>query len=168
MHTLTEAKQLIKICLETASERFDIDLSSTIIDFSLRGRCTGRASRKNGQCKVRFNQEAMALDWNVFINTISHEIAHLVCYLRPELGRNHNNGWKRVHRILGGTGKRCHTMNLTPARRTKKYQYITTTGKEVEISSVIHGKIQKRGQTRTYHNRLYGQIGPQSEWKRVA
>ena len=41
-----------------------------------------------------------------FRNIVLHELSHLL--VGPKIG--HGSKWKEVHRMIGGTAKRCHTM----------------------------------------------------------
>lgn len=44
--------------------------------------------------------------WTVINNTIPHEIAHFVCQIKG-FGQNHNSGWKKICKSLGGSGEIC-------------------------------------------------------------
>ena len=89
--------QLFKI----SKELFDVDLSETVVRFDLRGRVAGYATltKQEGQkdqLSLRFNTDMMqngGLD-TIINDTVPHEISHLICMLRPELGRNHDRGWR--------------------------------------------------------------------------
>jgi hypothetical protein len=68
----------------------------------------------------------------------------LVCFFNPQLGSNHNRGWARVCRTLGGTGARCHRETVTYANG-KTYYYTTSTGHTIALSSIRHRKVQQGG-----------------------
>ncbi len=72
-------------------------------------------------------------------NTVSHEYAHAVAETL-ELGTGHGLLWKKVHRALGGSGNRCHTISTegVKARRTRKYYWITKSGREVPMGAIQH------------------------------
>lgn len=56
---------------------------------------------------LRINKSAMEQNLDRVLNdVIPHEIAHVVCMLRPQHGHSHNHddGWKAVAKRLGGTG----------------------------------------------------------------
>ena len=152
---IAQATKRINDVWKQACEMYNITHKIEDISFNLRGKSAGtaharinRLTREAWDFRLRFNQEAFCLDWEGMMNdTIPHEVAHLVCYARPDLGNNHNSGWKRVTRSLGGSGDRCHRLKLTPARRTVTHWYRATCGTVVPVSSVMHGKIQ-RGSTR--------------------
>jgi len=153
MHSLIDVTHIIRKYLKKAGVEFFNDEShfeGFDIRFDIHGRSAGQAGYKSQfgerHYYMRFNQEAIKLDWEQFSKeTIPHEVAHIVCYMRPELGHKHNSGWRRVCIDLGGTGDRCHTMQLTPGRRrrTKKFMYTATCGTEIELSSVRHNKIRR-------------------------
>ena len=54
-------------------------------------------------------------------NTILHELAHLAAppYQPNEYSnwRMHHAEWRRVCKLIGGDGKRCHTMETEPTRK---------------------------------------------------
>lgn len=127
---------------------FDVKLHDTLIRFDLRGRVAGYAigiPTKDGamQTQLRFNVDMMqngGLDFMINDTTI-HEVSHLICMLRPELGRNHNRGWQAVCRMLGGTGIRAHNQPVVYATG-RTYLYTTTTGDQVALSDQRHRKVQ--------------------------
>ena len=124
------------------------------ITMSLSGTSAGCASTKNGIYSLRFNPNAYYADQNHFMNnTIPHEVAHLIVYELIRQGRSRDRGhgrdFKRVCRALGGSGERCHTLSLTPARVHRKFSYITDSGRRVELGKVVHEKVQK-GQGRRF------------------
>lgn len=138
-----------------ACEMFDLgDAKIHQIDLGLRGKCAGQAwvkynmfDRSVAETKLRLNASAFVDNWDEMMkDTIPHELAHLVCYYRPELGSNHDRGWKRVCQMLGGSGDRTHSMALKPAKGGA-YKYVATCGTEMYLSKVIHNRVQA-GQTR--------------------
>jgi SprT protein len=121
------------------------------IRFDLRGRCAGMAHRRGGHYFMRFNADMLtreAFD-HVLQDTVPHEIAHIVCFMDPRLGRNHDYGWASVCRRLGGTGARTHNEEVVYGKGLT-YEYTTTRGHQVRVSQQIHSRIQQRGATYTY------------------
>lgn len=156
--------------LSTANQRYNINLTPTV-KFDLRGRVAGtaswhRAATPTGWVLLRqelnFNRDMiMGSGFDHMINdTVPHEIAHLVCAVRPELGRNHNPGWKNVCRALGGNGQRCHNEEVRFVHGT--YVYIATCGMRVTLSKTIHTRIQQ-GQTLTIR-RTGGKLNRYCAW----
>jgi SprT protein len=97
-------------CLKKAEEIYGHKMPEMQVGFNLKGRVAGYAMRKYGVYSVRFNHVILAGNqWEAFIKeVVPHEVAHIVCYAYPELGRNHDYGWRSVCVKLGGSGARCH------------------------------------------------------------
>jgi SprT protein len=132
-----------------ANKIFNITLPPIDVRFDLKGRAAGQACSRNGLYWMRFNTTMMMTEaWDhIYNETISHELAHIICFSNRHLGRNHDAGWKRVHTALGGNGKRCHN-ELVIYGKGKTYRYTSTGGKVVHISQKMHETIQ-RGSTIT-------------------
>jgi SprT protein len=153
---LAATKRVYEV-LEQARELYDLDIdidqAPVKVLFNLRGKAAAQARcrRHRGDHKVRdlqvrINPEAYALDPDDMLgDTIPHEVAHLVCFLRPSLGRNHDAGWVSVARSLGCSGERTHSMELTPTRRKKVFIYELPSGIHVELGQGRHSKTQKYG-----------------------
>lgn len=78
-------------------------------------------------------------------DSIPHEIAHLVNYMCPRTGNNHDAGWKRVCIALGGSGNRTAKgieVILTPAKFQKKYLYEASCGTEIKLSAKMHKQVE--------------------------
>jgi predicted SprT family Zn-dependent metalloprotease len=139
--------------LAQARQLYGVDINPTVA-FNLRGRVAGWAGCKH--CRItntrkytlRFNQDLIASKHfeDIRDETVAHEIAHLVCFARPELGRNHDQGWRRVCLALGGNGNPRHEYEVTYAHGGITYR--ATCGTSVTVSNIIHRRIQA-GQTRT-------------------
>lgn len=129
-----------------AKSLYRVDLSSASISFNLRGRVAGWAACKHcagvKQYQLKFNQDMIFGNHlqDMLDDTVPHEVAHLVCYANPMLGRKHDTGWKRVCIALGGNGQRCHDNEVQYAHGG--YDYMTDTGHKVTVSNIIHRKIQ--------------------------
>ena len=110
---MSQQAQIRAKCAEVfakAAGMYGSDFSNVEIRFDLKGRCAGTASRRNGRYVLRFNHDMLSREAfdHVLNDTVPHEIAHLVCFMNPMLGRNHNHGWAHVCMRLGGSGARCH------------------------------------------------------------
>ena len=156
-----------RIC-EIVKIKYGVDLSHTAISFNLKGRAAGIAqyNRRTRATAIRFNKDMVARDAfdHVLKNTIPHEIAHVVCYLRPELGSGHNAGWQRVCLSLGGSAERCHQEEVVFGRGYT-YEYITSIGNTVRIGDKHHRSIRMG---RSLNLRAgNGFIGPNSEYSIV-
>lgn len=121
------------------------------IAFNLRGRVAGWAgckfcmiTRQATQFSLRFNSELIQgkhFD-DMMNNTVPHEVAHLVCYARPDLGRKHDSGWQRVCLALGGDGRRCHDYDVVVKGR---WDYLTDRGNKVSVTKKYHAYVQAGG-----------------------
>ena len=144
-------------CLKKASEMFGVNLSpaNVIIECNVRGRCAGWAHpAKHGKYRLRFNEEAILKFPEEMADTIPHEVAHLVCFARRELGKNHDAGWKRVCRMLGGDDSRTHDMVLTPAKEKVRVRYEYNVCGEICIVGPRQHKMIQAGATKySYHNK---------------
>jgi predicted SprT family Zn-dependent metalloprotease len=81
---------------------------------------------------------------DVMLNeVIPHEVAHLVGFAT---GRDQGHGaWWRIYCVgLGGNGKRTHSCQVTPARRTRTFEYKTASGKAYMIGARVHNQIQTK------------------------
>lgn len=130
--------------------KFGVDMSNTNVRFDLKGRVAGMAGfvgYKFGmgpETYLRFNVDMMMNgSWkSIFDEIIPHEIAHVVCFLKPSLGSNHDRGWKSVCVQLGGNGSRTHTEEVVYAKGNT-YEYISTIGNPIRLSEIRHMNICK-------------------------
>jgi predicted SprT family Zn-dependent metalloprotease len=147
MNTLADFTKLVKLCIEAAEAKFG-KLPNIEIRYDLKGRAAGQAGRRAGVYFVRFNKEAMQVNWEHMVQeTIPHEIAHIVAFAMPQLGATgHNSQWRAISQTLGCKGARCHTMKLTPAKRRdiKRFVY-EMDGKEFLVGPKHHNLIQRHG-----------------------
>lgn len=135
----------IQRVLKEAATKYHVGLLNHVsIRYNLRGRCAGQAVREHdGNLILRFNIEAIEKDYDgMFNDTIPHEVAHLVCFIRPELGKNHDKGWKKICEDLGGQSDRCHQIDLTPAKKTVRFLYVLEDGTEVRLTKKMHSKVR--------------------------
>lgn len=133
-------------CLELAAEKFGIDMDDVVIDFNAKGQVSAYAYYQNGVYGLSFNPEAVEKYTEDMIkDTIPHEVAHLVGFKTIKYGiKGHNKNWKAATRMLGGSGERCHTYKLTPARKRTihRYLYTTPSGVTIQTTAQKHNKIQ--------------------------
>lgn len=145
---LKDFNAAVLACLKLASDKYNVDLSAAnvIITTDVTGRAAGWArGLKDGKYKLRFNREAIDLYHEDMVeNTIPHEVAHLVCYARPELGKRHDFGWKAVCRGLGGDDSRTHDMSLTAAKivPSRRQKYTTDSGRICNVGPKHHKMLQ--------------------------
>jgi predicted SprT family Zn-dependent metalloprotease len=131
-----------------AKDLYGVDLSKAAVSFNLRGRVAGWAGCKicagHREVYFRFNRELISGKHfeDILEETVPHELAHGVCYLRPELGRKHDGGWRRVCLALGGNGQTRHDYEVVVKGR---WDYITNLGHKVSITTRHHNHVQMGG-----------------------
>ena len=118
-------------------------MSDVSIKIDIKGtRIAGQARYKNSEYILRFHPLAVENYYEHMVSTtIPHEVAHIVCMKNPALGCNHDAGWKKVCRILGGSAERTHDMNLGEPKQKDSYIYRTDVGTEVDIGLIRHNKL---------------------------
>lgn len=98
--------------------------------------------------RVYINRRAVKQEFSHMLNeVVPHEIAHLVCMLKPHFGNEHDEGWSEVCVRLGGTGKVTYDteFDLRRDRRVRR-QFIYSVGpRRVRLSETWHNKIQNGG-----------------------
>lgn len=145
----TQVQQILDRCnqvIEKAKLLYGLDLSKVHIRFDLKGRAAGQAYRRSNQYGVRFNRDMLTREAfeHVLNNTVPHEFAHLICFMNPAFGNNHNSGWERVCISLGGSGATRHKEEIVLGRGTT-YEYRTSNGNTVRIGDKHHRYIQTGG-----------------------
>lgn len=149
---IARAKEILAL----AGKMYNLDMSKVAILLDLKGRSAGRAEGRgtifNMVYRIRFNRDMLTREAfnHLYNNTIPHEIAHLVCFMKPALGKGHDSGWASICESLGGNGERCHSEDVVYGKGAT-YEYISSTGKAHRVSQVIHSRIQQ-GRTYTWKN----------------
>lgn len=153
----TPQQQIIdksKECFAKAKHLFGLDLSKVAIRFDLKGRAAGMAGMRGGVYYTRYNNDMLtreAFD-HVLNATVPHEVAHIVCFMNRAFGSNHNAGWARVCKALGGTGETRHTEDVVHGKGAT-YEYTTSTGNTVRVGDKYHNMVQS-GRPLTYRKGL--------------
>lgn len=168
MDRLALMTQKVYSLFEQAYQLYGLNLRQTEIRFDLRGMKAGKARCRfctNGLLKkysVHFNPQVIHGEHfdDVLQNVTAHEVAHIVCFMNPSLGRDHDEGWRRVCVALGGNGSIYHSYKTTYSGGN--YHYTTTTGHEIVISAHRHARVQKG--TR-YRVRNKGWIDRSCRWR---
>jgi len=156
----------VQQCVARGNELYGITLPTLGIRFDLKGRSAGMACRDGSNYFLRFNADMMTREsWDHIINnTVPHEVAHSFCQYQPLLGRNHDSGWARVCRALGGTGERCHDEEVVFGKGYT-YEYLTDRGKKVRMGDKYHIMVQS-GRPLTY-KRGIGTVTKESQYNVV-
>jgi predicted SprT family Zn-dependent metalloprotease len=169
MDRLAQMTQKVHSLFELADQLYGLNLRQTAIRFDLRGMKAGKACCRICQrtftrkYSVHFNQQVIQgseFD-DVLQNATAHEVAHIVCFMNPSLGRDHDQGWKRVCVALGGNGSIYHSYKTTYSGGN--YHYTTSTGQEVVISAHRHTKVQKGHK---YRFKAKGWIDRSCNWRK--
>ena len=154
MNTIVQQrmKELVEKCNSIklrAQELYGLDMSHVAITFDLKGRAAGMAHRRGHYYKVRFNHDMIGREAydHILNDTAPHEFAHIACFMNPQLGRNHDVGWARVCRALGGDGQRCHREEVVYGKGGT-YEYTTTNGHKVRMGDKHHKHVQAGGTLR--------------------
>jgi SprT protein len=137
---------------QRAREFYRLALPEATIDFSLRGRCAAQArvDRKGGTW-LRLNKQLLAENLDDFlINTIPHEVAHLVVnwqvYKKRQRPKPHGAEWQKVMQDCYGLKPvRCHSYETTPARIVTRPFLYTCNCQEHRLTSIMHNRISKAG-----------------------
>jgi SprT protein len=150
MNNMNQLKPLVENrvldLMAEAEQRYNLnEIRFPKILFNLKGKCGGQfvSGGPKDRWDLRINMEALTKYTDHYVKeTIGHEVAHLVA--KAVFGaRHHDYLWKRVMRDYGLAPTRCHTYDLTPARRVEKFEYkcgcLTRTHK---VGKKVHNKIQ--------------------------
>lgn len=157
MQTIAQHKQLVQLCLQIAAEKYGelphIDIRYDLKSRRAAGQAGYKVDRRSGarQYFLRFNPCAFSVDWDHMTReTIPHEIAHIIAYVKPELGASgHNHQWRRIAQSLGCTGNRCHNMDLSTApgvRKANRFVYTLPSGITLELGPKHHKQVQMYGE----------------------
>lgn len=161
--TVALMKQKVDECIQKARTKYGVTLADVDVRFDIRGhRIAGQAGHRYGTFFLRFHPVACEQHLQEMLDeVVPHEVAHLVCYESPMLGRKHNWGWKNVCIALGGTGSRTHTLNLggpTQSERLQKhldrrpFVYRDSQGTERKVTSQCHKAMQLKGKVYIYRD----------------
>lgn len=147
-----EIKRIVAEKVQLARDLFGFPLTADQIQVrcDIRGKTAGQAIRCGQQYSLRLNPQAIKEHWDhIAYDTIPHEIAHLVCFALPHLGKNHDGGWRRVAKALGSTGARCHDLRLG------KWYVYEVDGHRIDVSEKHHKGLQS-GRWPYLINRTWG------------
>ena len=131
--------------LALAFAHFGLGLRALEIRFDLRGRAAGQARYSaRGPWIIRYNAILLRENPESFLaETIPHEVAHLVTFLRhgPRV-RPHGPEWRAIMAQLGAKPERCHRYDLSriPGRATRVFTYHCACG-EHQLTSIRHHRI---------------------------
>ena len=159
MATQTQIRAKVKECVSLAKQLYGFPLTYGQIDITFKSKGQAAASAwmkgfkwtapEDKTYGLKFSTESASLDSDEMLNdTVPHEVAHLVCMYNESLGKNHDYGWVRVCKALGGSGSRTHNQTLTKGVYKSQYLYQTASGYQTKCGPAVHKRIQ-RGATYT-------------------
>ena len=137
--TLSRINRKLREC----AEKLNYDYELPTVSFDLKGRTAGQAFYSGN--RIRLNLELLNKNREEMIeNTLPHEFAHIAAFkFYGEEGKGHGHYWKLTMMRLGLEPKRCHNMEVTPARKHQKFDYsCKCPGKVFKIGKNVHEKIQ--------------------------
>lgn len=143
MNRYSQLQDKLITLVNEAENAFNIPLPYIDLKFDLKGRSAGQAIRKGSNYSIRLNVDMInnSSFEHIIEDTLPHELAHIICMFTKS-DRGHGKVWKSVCKTLGGSGERCHSEQVIPARNTQKFKYITTCGQTITVSKNRHNKIQ--------------------------
>lgn len=149
----TVVDKAVADCVARAERMFNVTIGAVRTNYKIRGaRTIARATKLGHQLHmIGFNPKFVEADINdILSDTVPHEVAHLVCYANPALGRGHDTGWRRVAAALGcrprarAAANPAYTEVIAAAKAKRiKYQYKLESGEILTLGSGYHAKLQK-------------------------
>lgn len=96
----------------------------------IRVRVSTRMTNSGGTASYHKNEITISLPFfadpgnfdNELFEVVTHEAAHLIVGLQGRNGRPHGPQFRLVHRSIGGTGRRTHTMQLAEGFKARSRQ----------------------------------------------
>jgi predicted SprT family Zn-dependent metalloprotease len=150
MYQTQEDKVLAKAAevFQRAEKIFEVNLKDVIVQLSFLGSAAGQAGAIGTLdigylYYIRLNKDMLHRKafGHLHDEAIPHEIAHIICFMRPDLGRRHNKGWVNVCKELGGTAAVLHDEKIVYGKGLT-YEYYTTTGCTVRVSQTVHQRVE--------------------------
>jgi predicted SprT family Zn-dependent metalloprotease len=146
------------------------DLASDLerVHFAVSARMTraaGNARPRTGEIRISlpYFEDPENFD-SALDNVITHEIAHILSPPTRSPGSrkfvSHGAAWKAMHRRLGGSGDRCHTLDLAVGYERKAQRRAPRTGVECPCGC---GETMHLGPTQLKRHKagLRDGVGPQ-------
>jgi predicted SprT family Zn-dependent metalloprotease len=141
-----------------ATDIYGINMGLLTLKTTIKSKNLGRATMGFSPIKLEINLNINAINGTdkqfefVLEETLPHEMAHIVNFLSPRTGKNHDRGWKNVCRVLGGSGKAKFSYSdvgeISSYKAPKKYIY-NVKGTDVALGTVRHNRLQSGKDT--YH-----------------
>jgi predicted SprT family Zn-dependent metalloprotease len=160
---MTPREQILAKCKEVvarAYQLYNVDMSRVRVSFDLKGKAAGKAHGLKyrdpvmSNYIVKFNTDMLSREAfdHVLNSTVPHEYAHILCFIQPDLGKNHDAGWERICLALGGSGRTRHQEEVVYGKGIT-YEYTSDKGHTVRVGDRHHRKIQLGTTIRLRHNK---------------
>jgi predicted SprT family Zn-dependent metalloprotease len=114
------------------------------LTFFTKGKTAGLA-KFGSHWEVSINTFVASQNHDMMINTVSHEIAHMVVAAENYNDHGHGRYWKMVHRALGGNAQRCYaaeSVKTIAGRKSTWYLYETLCGVQHWVGPRFHSGLQ--------------------------
>lgn len=164
MTTLARIHEIADEKVALAIKLFGVDIGHTVVKVDINaGTFTGqaRARYRSGDLpyfEIRLHTAYLGMDDEEAVtDTIAHEIAHVVTYSNQKLGKNHDRGWQRICKMLGGNGERINTHNIPIQRKKQRVYVYFIGGEEIKLSKIRHNRLQSGYTSYSYRCRNTGQ-----------
>jgi len=152
---IVDAVNHVEACIKVAEAKYNRAFPRPEISFKLKGRTAGVMEWKYNKGKpvytIFINQGALhKYPEDYMSRTIPHEIAHLItCEIFPYRVKAHGKEWQAIMReCFKLEPSRCHSYKLEKARKVSRPFVYVCACREHELTSILHNRIQKKGQTR--------------------
>lgn len=144
---LVETQNRIMEVVDKLNRVLGFNMSYPKFYFDVNSTSAGLAKSKT--MSVHFNKKLALNHWKEFIeNTIPHEVCHVAIWhwakvLKDKVPPPHGVKWKSFMRAVGCVPTRTHSFDVSEIKRkTKKYLYQCACEKPIEVSPVVHKKIE--------------------------
>lgn len=160
---IIEVQNKIKEVVDKLNQSLGFDMPYPRFAFDVSGTTAGLA--KSATMSVHFNTKLALNQWADFLkNTVPHEVCHIAVWhwvktFKSRQQPPHGARWKSMMRLVGCVPNRTHNYDVSEVKKkTKKYTYQCGCEKPIEVSSVIHNKIQKGAvySCKRCHHKLQG------------
>jgi len=148
--THMQLKEATETWTKLASEVFNQQFDTPMVQCNVGGRIAGKASR--GQWTVKYNPELYERNKVDFINsTVPHELSHLIAGRLFPGCQSHGAEWKHVMLKLGCNPRRCHSydVSVVSTARPRPYTYQCRC-MEHKVTRLMHDRIRAKGVVNGY------------------
>jgi len=128
--TRSQVELILDLVMDIVREKVDPSFETPKLECTLRGRTAGNAQGLS----FKININLIHKDYDNMVDTVKHEVAHLIEW-KFSRKLSHSPRWKRYMRMIGGDPSRCHDMEIPPARKTRRAEFMCSNcGKKFEVS----------------------------------